>query len=495
MIIYDGEADGQTKEETYEGLTLRHPEAAHTQTNTLLPDYATSEAQHWKVVQPKEKKPRLLDSRLLKGALYALALYVFLSVVIVTPIVVTKSRKEYYGQGYIVPTPSLWSIESKVFSTPLELSPAGAMALDSNKTCNVWNSTTAWNNTSALRFTLPASGLVTIRSNVTSNFTADQIKGSLTVSLNEDLTAQDIAFHVEAQFSSDDLRRKTHVCTASRGSDRGLSIFVPEQLGNEDNLNLKIQVLIPGHGAIDSLVTALPMLSQNFDDLRSQLSINEFYVEGSTRPILCKYLQAPRILVKNVAGSVQGNFNATDSIILDSIKGSIISNVTLTRTFACTKPILLNMDTGDSPLQSHIVLDSVGPVPYTPNTPPFIAKVGNFNGPLDLNVSYGSNAFGSPLHLEVENNLAETNVAIGATYQGSFSAKSKLSQVTVTTSRDSPEYAPPYVQTSRTLIYDQNSDDMTSGWIGWGPRPMTNNWKQSYIDIASALNPVALTFG
>lgn len=89
MIIYDGEADGQTKEETYEGLTLRHPEAAHTQTNTLLPDYATSEAQHWKVVQPEEKKPRLLDSRLLKGALYALALYVFLSVVIVTPIVVT----------------------------------------------------------------------------------------------------------------------------------------------------------------------------------------------------------------------------------------------------------------------------------------------------------------------------------------------------------------------------------------------------------------------
>lgn len=130
-----------------------------------------------------------------------------------------------------------------------------------------------------------------------------------------------------------------------------------------------------------------------------------------------------------------------------------------------------------------------------PNSPPYIAKVGNFNGPLDLNISYQNSAVGSPLHLQVANNLAETTVAVDATYQGSFSAKTKLSQVTLTASGGSPEYAPPNVQSSRTIIYDQNSGDIASGWIGWGPRPMSSNWKQSYIYIASALSPVALTFG
>ncbi|KAF8904498.1 hypothetical protein CPB84DRAFT_1823626 [Gymnopilus junonius] len=498
MIIYDGEADGQTKDDTYEGLTLRHPQAAHTHAVSLLPDYATSEAEHWKVVQPQQPKPRLLDSRILKGALYALVIYIFLSLVIVTPVVVIKSRKVDYEEDTwsVGPTSSLWSVENQVFPTPLQLSPAGIMSLDANKTCNVWSSTTAWNNTSILQFTLPPNGLVTIRSNVTSNFTTNQITGTLAVALNSDNTVKTIQFSAEVQFSSEYLRYNTHVCLAGQGSDRGLSIFVPKELGQEDNLNFRIEVLLPAGAAVDSFVTSLPMLTQNFDDFRPHFSANEFYIEGMGRPITCKFLQAPRILVKNVAGPIQGSFNVTDAIILDSVKGSIISNVTLTKPPSCTKPILLTMDTGDSAIQANIHLDSYGSLLSMPNSPSYIARVGNFNGPLDLNISYQNNAVGSPLHLQVENNLAKTTVAIDATYQGSFSAKAKLSQVTLTASGVLPEYAPSgKIASSRTnIVYDQNSGDIASGWIGRGPRPMSSSWKQSYVDIASALSPVALIF-
>jgi hypothetical protein len=188
MIILDGEDGGQTKHDTYEGLTLRHPQDVHTRTSSLLPDYATSEAQHWTAAQPEEQpKPPRFDSRIWKGALYALAIYIFLSLVIVTPILVTRSKKQYYQQvpWSLGPTGSLWAVENQVFSVPLQLSPAGAMTLDANKTCNIWNSTTFWNNTSKLDFTLPPTGLLTIRSNVTSNnFTPDQVTGSLSVSMN-----------------------------------------------------------------------------------------------------------------------------------------------------------------------------------------------------------------------------------------------------------------------------------------------------------------------
>ena len=89
MIILDGQANGRTKdfEDTYNGLTLRHPQAALTRSTSPLPDYDTSEAQHWKnTAQPPARWN--LDPRFWKAGLYALAIYLVLSILIVVPIVV-----------------------------------------------------------------------------------------------------------------------------------------------------------------------------------------------------------------------------------------------------------------------------------------------------------------------------------------------------------------------------------------------------------------------
>jgi len=87
MIILDGEADGQTKEDTYNGLTLRHPQAAFTRSTSPLPDYDTSEAQHWKAIAEPPVRWKV-DPRFWKAGLYALAIYVLLSILIVIPILV-----------------------------------------------------------------------------------------------------------------------------------------------------------------------------------------------------------------------------------------------------------------------------------------------------------------------------------------------------------------------------------------------------------------------
>lgn len=87
MIILDGEADGRTKEDTYNGLTLRHPQAALTRSTSPLPDYDTSEAQHWKAVAEPPVRWKV-DPRFWKAGLYALVIYIFLSVLIVVPILV-----------------------------------------------------------------------------------------------------------------------------------------------------------------------------------------------------------------------------------------------------------------------------------------------------------------------------------------------------------------------------------------------------------------------
>jgi len=85
----------QTKDDNYEGLTLRHPQAAFLRSTSPLPDYDASEAQHWRVNNPKEpligttaKKSRF-NSRIVKGAFYALSIYAVISLIAVIVFVVT----------------------------------------------------------------------------------------------------------------------------------------------------------------------------------------------------------------------------------------------------------------------------------------------------------------------------------------------------------------------------------------------------------------------
>lgn len=94
MIILDDE-DGRTKSDSYEGLTLRHPQRVHTRDGVLadLPDYHTSEAQHRLKPHTYPPPPRVpwIDRRIWRATLYALGIYVFLTLTIAVPITVIVS--------------------------------------------------------------------------------------------------------------------------------------------------------------------------------------------------------------------------------------------------------------------------------------------------------------------------------------------------------------------------------------------------------------------
>lgn len=102
----------------------------------------------------------------------------------------------------------------------------------------------------------------------------------------------------------------------------------------------------------------------------------------------------------------------------------------------------------------------------------------------------------SPLQLQVQNNLAQTSVSLDAYYQGTFSAQTKMSQVFVKDTAESPRDDPANAKRLRTLAYDQILEARASGWVGWGYRPMgSQRTAESYVEIVSALSPVTLTFG
>ncbi|PPQ77196.1 hypothetical protein CVT25_011042 [Psilocybe cyanescens] len=502
MIILDGEAEQTPKNDNYQGLTLRHPQAAVTRSSSPLPDYDTSEAQHLKISEAR--KPRsLFDSMVWRGALYAFVIYVFLSLVIVIPVLVVKARaRKKQNNLALDPTGSLWAVEDNDFSAPIHLSSAGLTILDDNKLCNSWNHTSS--NISRAFFTVPPVGTVAIRSNITYNtFSLDQITGHLSVSRNKDAKKQDVLFSVDMQFSSPELQGRTNVCFNSLGPNRGLSIYVPAKLAKNDHLDFKINVVLPQAGAsFDKFITYLPMISQQFDDFGALPSplFNQLSIEGAVRPITCKFLSASKILVKNLGSSIEGAFDVTSAITLDSVKGSIFSDITLTQPTQpdmAYRPTFLTIETGDSAINANVTLNSQFISTLSPNSPTFVAKVTTFNGPLDLSIKYSNKASSTlPLQLQVQNNLAVSSIFLAPAYQGLFSARTKMSQVITAEPAEYNATGKSSVG-SRTIIYDQKLEDTASGWVGgWGERPFNNRRvAQSTVDIVSALSPISLTFG
>jgi len=115
---------------------------------------------------------------------------------------------------------------------------------------------------------------------------------------------------------------------------------------------------------------------------------------------------------------------------------------------------------------------------------------------MNLDITLKDNVPVSPLQLQVQNNLAQTSVSLDAYYQGTFSAQTKMSQVFVKDTAESPRDDPANAKRLRTLVYDQTSEARSSGWVGWGFKPMGHQRAvESYVEIVSALAPVTLTFG
>lgn len=101
-----------------------------------------------------------------------------------------------------------------------------------------------------------------------------------------------------------------------------------------------------------------------------------------------------------------------------------------------------------------------------------------------------------PLHLDIQNNLAESNVTLDTKYRGTFDVQTKLASAVV--EEGEPQSIPdPFGEDRpRVYVYDIKSDTRTLGWVGWGKRP--KKWDpmvQGHVDIVSSLSSVSLQLG
>lgn len=138
---------------------------------------------------------------------------------------------------------------------------------------------------------------------------------NLTVAINDDASEPDVVITVSLTTSSVELRDQAHICFASVGDGRGLSVYVrphllapldslliyipvlqvPQDLAPTDVQAFDIHLLFPQNSTLTvpdgivrltSLITYLPMFQQTFADLH-RISFNTISITGAGLDIIC----------------------------------------------------------------------------------------------------------------------------------------------------------------------------------------------------------------
>ncbi|KZT26704.1 hypothetical protein NEOLEDRAFT_1240771 [Neolentinus lepideus HHB14362 ss-1] len=471
-----------------------------------LPDYETSQAlQENEIVTVKTRKKRRKcwccvfdfksDARFWRATLYALMIYILITIAVGVPLVVLRVREQREKKPFGLP----WGDDSA--SELLALPISDGQVVD----CNTWQSN-GDGQQARLEYKFPVSSSIVMKSNVTQDMDAPRtVRGNLLVDLNSDHSEDETLVFVNLNYSSDRLLDATNVCHIKGLGSDGVSISIPGNLTGSDSLYFNMTVLLPSSSNstdsinIDQLVTFLPSFSQQLGSLYPAVRFTKTTIEGPMSAITVGSLQADAVVMKTSLAPIVGTFNASDSLILDTMAAPINANITLTNPRKCGRPTILDISTGNSGLTANITLSTPAPPTTTSNLPPqFLSEVTTFSGNLNLSIVHDSTTPPTHMHLRCQNNLGLSSVTLDEKFEGTFSVQTKFDEALLL-GYDAARIADPLDPSrQRTFQLDYNTTSRMDGWVGWGARPNVK-WSrrtgQGRVEVITSLSPVSLDLG
>ncbi|PCH43785.1 hypothetical protein WOLCODRAFT_122605 [Wolfiporia cocos MD-104 SS10] len=460
--------------------------------------------------------PKRTNARFRRAILYALVIYFFLTVSVGVPVIVTRLR--HHGtdhQDYPFPTISGSSSLIAVGNTaPLLVSSAVG--------CNGWSEESKTEST--LQYVVPLDGLVFLHSNVTytsNGTTTPGITGSLIVGVNSDPNAIDAIVSVTMRYSDQALRNRTSVCLMNVSNSNGLYLYVPSNLTSNDTLVFNMTFLFPQVPSlqISEFMTMLPHFDQYFTDLSPYVVFDKVSLGGPRSRVEVGNMEATTLAVKTALAAIEGSFNVSDSLVLETVSAPINVNISLYNAGQYREPTFLDVSTGNAALNASVSLYLPPSAPKTSSMPNFMTRFQTFNAPLAVAVSHMQGSAASALQLRGENSVGEALVVVDSKYSGTFDVSTTFADADVLTSNvdDMDELAQfdlnmynaasttasagAGTTSERTIDFDNIETSSLSGWVGTGTRPPTPPPPQKYFDgqghveVISTLSPVALLLG
>ncbi|KAI0728121.1 hypothetical protein C8Q72DRAFT_409673 [Fomitopsis betulina] len=447
-----------------------------------------------------------------RALLYALVLYFVLTVAVGAPILVVKLRHHASEHSPFPPKSSGGSI-SLISDSAQTLPKSLAVG------CNAWTDHTPTSAT--LSYDIPLSGLVFLQSNVSYQSdpsTLRGISGTLSVGVNADPHVKEGVASVTMHYTNESLKDQTSVCLMNVSNSNGLYLYVPSNISSVDSLSFNVTFLFPQAPLlyVTEFVTLLPHFDQYFASLSDWVIFDKVSLGGPRSQVSVVSIDASALEVRTALAGIQGNFNVTESLVLETVSASIDVNISL-HSLGRAQPIFLDVSTGNAPLNASVCL-FLPEGAETSRMPNFMARFETFNAPLMVLVNHAIESAPGVLHLHAASSVGEALVAVDSAYSGVFDVATTFAAADVFSSNIKTveelglldlSYLDGDVATGttandvaleRTLIFDTMQSSRLTGWVGVPPRPSVPPGpkyfgRQGVIEVISTLSPAALLLG
>ncbi|KAJ7610044.1 hypothetical protein DFH06DRAFT_1016851, partial [Mycena polygramma] len=234
---------------------------------------------------------------------------------------------------------------------------------------------------------------------------------------------------------------------------------------------------------IKQFLTDLPIFSQTFEDL-TNVDFGTLDLKSAIAGIRAESLVANNASLTTSMGSIEGTYNASNSLTLETANGRINVDVTISNDVDEDDgaPAELRMRTSDGSILSNITLlsssESGGAFNISARTAHAPVGVAVLAAPVDARIALG--AFTA---------LASASVSLPPTYEGTFTAHTSLASVNVLL-KDEKVEDPAGKGRERKLEWEQVGPRGKSGRVGWSEEGMA----RGSVHVATALAPVTLEF-
>ncbi|CCM01497.1 uncharacterized protein FIBRA_03551 [Fibroporia radiculosa] len=457
--------------------------------------------------------PKHTNARFKRGMLYALVVYFVLTVAVGVPVIVVKLRHRSYERQ------AMYSASSTTTSAPSLIADSDdAPLLESSAvSCNDW--TKLADDLSMLQYSVPLDGLIFVYSNVSyqSNVTNPQnISGSLLVDVNSDPTIDDALVSVSMHYSNPSLIDRTNVCLLNISSSNGVYLYVPTDISEDETLSFNVTFLFPQAPSlhISQFTTRLPIFTQRFSDL-SYIDFDMVTIAGPKSDVHVEAMNASSLTVTTALAEIEGSFNVSRSLVLETISAPIDANISLYNDGFINLPTFLDVSTGNAALNASVQLYLPPAALPAQKAPNFITNFRTFNAPLAVAATHLLDSSPATLMLHAESSVGKAFLSIDNKFSGTFDVSTTFETADVITSSidtigalaqyDLGVYEPVSLTTAvdttseRRVDFDTIQSSKLAGWVGSGTRPSSYpsfSWKngngQGHLDLVSTLGPVAL---
>ncbi|QRW12789.1 hypothetical protein RhiLY_11788 [Ceratobasidium sp. AG-Ba] len=236
-----------------------------------------------------------------------------------------------------------------------------------------------------------------------------------------------IKVDVTIWYSSRDALSRANVCKLQKPEGgMGIGIFTPRnrfEWGNKDMRALRVQVTVSLPASRDSLLrlngfeTNLPNFRHKFERLGDRVQIDHLSVQASNGNIESDSLYFSQGSVKTSNGRISGQYNATESLLLQTSNGAVDVDVGLTNDDT-HRASILEIQSSNGRIEPRISLLTTHDQRPQPKGGHFSVKLKTSNGRLD--VKFPTAPVDSLLDFTAKTSNAIADVSLHNSFEGSF---------------------------------------------------------------------------